>query len=495
MSTEISAKEEVPNIPGTLLEYPSERDKRAKDREERSREIESRTEEWGNGIDPDKYSPSQLNQYVLWRLTNYQNRERTFEKKMDTEDLFNEFWEDFNTFELSHFKMLARDVIRPLRHFLRDHGVWVRNKRTYSTAKSLYDCTRSEKNIWLDEGHDSGNPSAEQNENDTKDSNNSNNTKTEPISFNPANYNQTQKYPEPHQNHKDIANLTRTYNDEIKYSGETSDNFDNKFNIFMDYCTRFGISSQALHDAFPCMLKGMSLTFYYNKCRGKSIENLQILMKSNFEGPEYQRYNLKRWNKLTFQNIIDSNPDKNPMEQITILTITLDKMQKTLSPEWQSEAVMHNKIVSACKDIEACKMACYRPSQTVAGLILDLRSGVEIHNKPLATSSTATYHSESLEENPSNNNAYFTDRRYHDRSDKLKNISRSQQNSKPYWICKQVGCWSNKHSPEERAAHKKKFMARINNRARQYIHEMDDKFDDDIDVEALFQDIDIKESD
>ncbi|RKF71305.1 hypothetical protein GcM3_105024, partial [Golovinomyces cichoracearum] len=61
MSTEISAKEEVPNIPGTLLEYPSERDKRAKDREERSREIESRTEEWGNGIDPEKYSPSQLN--------------------------------------------------------------------------------------------------------------------------------------------------------------------------------------------------------------------------------------------------------------------------------------------------------------------------------------------------------------------------------------------------------------------------------------------------
>ncbi|POS83537.1 hypothetical protein EPUL_005409 [Erysiphe pulchra] len=302
MFTDISAKEEVPNIPGTILEYPSERDKRAKERGEQSREIESRTEEWRNGIDPDRYSPSQLNH-------------------------------------------------------------------------------------------------------------NSNKTKTEPITFNPAKYDQTQKHPEPCQNHKDIANPTRTYNDEIKYSGETSDNFDDKFNIFMDYCTRFGISSQALHNAFPCMLKGMALTFYYNKCRGKSIENLQILMKLNFEGPEYQRYNLKRWMnyELTFQNIIDSNPDKNPMEQVKILTITLDKMQKTLSSEWQSEAVMHNKIVSACKDIEACKMACYRPSQTIAGLILDLKSGVEIHNKPLGTSSTAIYHS-----NPSNNNAYFTDRRYYD---------------------------------------------------------------------------------
>ncbi|POS83536.1 hypothetical protein EPUL_005410, partial [Erysiphe pulchra] len=38
-------------------------------------------------------------------------------------------------------------------------------------------------------------------------------------------------------------------------------------------------------------------------------------------------------------------------------------------------------------------------------------------------------------------------------------------------------------------------MTRINNRARQYIFEIDDEYDDDIDVEALFQDIDIKESD
>ncbi|KAI6244701.1 hypothetical protein HI914_07504 [Erysiphe necator] len=148
--------------------------------------------------------------------------------------------------------------------------------------------------------------------------------------LNPAKHNKVQKYPETHRSYNDIANLTRAYNDEMKYSGETLDNFDDKFNIFMDYY------------AFPCMLKGIALTFYYNKCRG----------------PEYQRYNQKRCNELTFQDIIDSNPDKNSMEKITILIITLDKIQKTLSNEWQSEVVMHNKIISARKDIEACKMAC-----------------------------------------------------------------------------------------------------------------------------------------
>ncbi|KAI6248910.1 hypothetical protein HI914_02670 [Erysiphe necator] len=391
MSADILAKEEVQNISGSIIEYPTERDKRAKDREERSLEIESRTEEWGNGIDPNKYSPAQLNQYTLWRLNNYQNRERTLEKKMSAEDLFDEFWENFNTFELSHFKILARDTTRPLRQFLRDHEVWVRNERTYSIAKSLYDCTRSEKNVWIVDGYINQDNPTKPNDNATKNSSNSQDPKSEPMPLNPANYN-------------DIANLTRAYNDEMKYSGETLDNFDDKFNIFIDYCTRFGIPCQALQDAFPCMLKGIALTFYYNKCRGKSIENLQSLMKSNFEGPEYQRYNLKRWNELTFQDIIDSNPDKNSMEQITILIITFDKIQKTLSNEWQSEVVMHNKIISACKDIEACKMACYRPSLSVSGLILDLKSGVEIYNKPLPRSITSTYHTESLEKPPSDSN-------------------------------------------------------------------------------------------
>ncbi|KHJ30583.1 putative glycosyl [Erysiphe necator] len=209
------------------------------------------------------------------------------------------------------------------------------------------------------------------------------------------------------------------------------------------------------------------------------------------------------------------------MEQITILIITFDKIQKTLSNEWQSEVVMHNKIISACKDIEACKMACYRPSLSVSGLILDLKSGVEIYNKPLPRSITSTYHTESLEKPPSDSNTLLIIRdgkialklviseignkrigsgkvgqteRYHDRSEKSNQSSRRQQNNKPGWICKQVGCWSNKHSTDERAAHKKSFIARLNNRARQYFGEMDDENDCNIDVEALIQDIEINDN-
>ncbi|RKF74122.1 hypothetical protein GcM3_090028, partial [Golovinomyces cichoracearum] len=70
-------------------------------------------------------------------------------------------------------------------------------------------------------------------------------------------------------------------------------------------------------------------------------------MKDNFEGPEYQRYNLQKWNDVTFQLIIDQNSAKSGMEQITILISKLDKMQKALSPEFRTEEALYNKIMIA----------------------------------------------------------------------------------------------------------------------------------------------------
>lgn len=74
-------------------------------------------------------------------------------RRMTPGEKFDEFWDDFNTFELKNIKMLAQDVCRPIRVFLSDHAVWVRNEKTYSIGDSLYDRAKSSKNVWLDEGN------------------------------------------------------------------------------------------------------------------------------------------------------------------------------------------------------------------------------------------------------------------------------------------------------------------------------------------------------
>ncbi|RKF83292.1 putative glycosyl [Golovinomyces cichoracearum] len=95
------------------------------------------------------------------------------------------------------------------------------------------------------------------------------------------------------------------------------------------------------------------------------------------------------------------------MEQVTILINRLDKLQKSLSPEFRTDATLHDKIISACINIEACKMACYSPSPTVTGLTYDLKSGIEIFNKSLPSSSVLLAQSTSQS---INQNTFFTDR-------------------------------------------------------------------------------------
>ena len=86
---------------------------------------------------------------------------------------------------------------------------------------------------------------------------------------------------------RDISNLAKSYNDELKYSGNPDDNFDDKCDIFMEMCNRFEIRTDGLIFAFPTMLKDIAISFYFNRCRGKSLSDLCQAMRENFEGPEY----------------------------------------------------------------------------------------------------------------------------------------------------------------------------------------------------------------
>ncbi|RKF57589.1 hypothetical protein GcM3_187039, partial [Golovinomyces cichoracearum] len=93
------------------------------------------------------------------------------------------------------------------------------------------------------------------------------------------------------------------------------------------------------------------------------------------------------------------------MEKVTILINRFDKLQKSLSPEFKTDATLHDIIISACINIEACKMECYRPSPIVSGLIHDLKSGIKIFNKSLPSSSVLLAQSTSQ---LINQNTFFT---------------------------------------------------------------------------------------
>ena len=73
----------------------------------------------------------------------------------------------------------------------------------------------------------------------------------------------------------------------------------------------------------------------------------------------------------------------------------LKHLQHELTMNFQNDDFFHNKLITACRDVPACRFACYKPSDIVVGLINDIRSSILTFNKIHQTET------------------FFTDRRFH----------------------------------------------------------------------------------
>lgn len=165
-----------------------------------------------------------------------------------------------------------------------------------------------------------------------------------------------------------------------------------------------------------------------------------------FEGAEYRRGKLREWNTLTLKKVINrpENSKKTPTNCLHLRT----------------QKLLYNKLISACRDVPAYRYACFKPADDLAGVIEELRSSI------------ATY-----EESRDNTSALFTDRRYHTQkplstpshTQRLlpaptplyrKTTNRQLPQTKRCFVCQKEGCWSTKHTREEREQSKRKHKER-----------------------------------
>lgn len=74
-------------------------------------------------------------------------------------------------------------------------------------------------------------------------------------------------------------------------------------------------------------------------------------------------------------------------------------LQHGLDQEFRTDRFIHNKLITGCQDVPAYQYACFKPSESLAGLINDIRSSIITFNK--------LHHTET--------ESYLTNRRYHSR--------------------------------------------------------------------------------
>ncbi|RKF58355.1 hypothetical protein OnM2_068072 [Erysiphe neolycopersici] len=161
-------------------------------------------------------------------------------------------------------------------------------------------------------------------------------------------------------------------------SGEEA-NFDFKLKIYFNTCQRANLQENNISLAFPIILNGPAQEYYYNTIH--SFPNIEFLplrpaFHDRFEYEELRRNVLVEWDSLNLQQTKNLNAEKSILTCFDLMLQRLRAVQHGPRHELRNDHFLLNKIITACKSVEACSYACFMPSENVKGLINDIRSSI-----------------------------------------------------------------------------------------------------------------------
>lgn len=211
-------------------------------------------------------------------------------------------------------------------------------------------------------------------------------------------------------------NLRRSYTDEMKYRG-ADDCLNLKSQMFYDLCSEVGFTSQSYRNAFPVMLTGEALTYYYSTLAGRNLEFETIIqrIRSQYETEQQQQQkDFTEWSTITLATVIDENTNRSTEECLNLMTGKLRKLQSRLDPIYHTPKALRDRLINACRSIPECIFACYNPAPTIEGfcaqLQLSIATAIEVSKR---SSAHQIINQPSQFIGYENSEQYFTDRRYH----------------------------------------------------------------------------------
>ncbi|KAH6667382.1 hypothetical protein B0J14DRAFT_642344 [Halenospora varia] len=277
---------------------------------------------------------------------------------------------------------------------------------------------------------------------------------------------------------KRITDLEKVYNEEKKFGGGLYDVLDSKLKIFYDNCARIGLPNTMHNIALPTMLKGRASDFYYDQLSGKGydFDYMVFKLKAHFDTDENRQEYMAEWRETTFPQMIATNPGKSRLEVLQMLFDKLRTVQRGLSADYQTENSLRDQVISACRGVPECSLALYKPSDTFEGVCAELRSAVGTAMRTREEQQQFNLYNE--QDQYTETNQFWTDRQYRGRGRFNRGQSRGryrgnsrgfgkgystsrpfQQRQKKCYVCSKPGCWSTKHSLDERKQSFDKFRS------------------------------------
>lgn len=289
---------------------------------------------------------------------------------------------------------------------------------------------------------------------------------------------------------REIATVAKIYTSDQKYSG-TGDSFDYKLRIFREICTKAGLPPEGYMLAFSTMLTGFAERHYYScELFNQSFDNACNNIRTFYEGEEFYNKNLVEWNAIHLDDFVrDPGNEKSSVYNCFQMMIDkLDRHRQGLRPSLRTDELLYNKIKLACQGVPACMIANSAAGiNNLTDLIMRTKASIVEWEKqnPSATINTyyTAHHTEEQEPDPE---SFYTDRRYRGRAParfiggQRRGSNRGRggysrggydrgggyrhSGTKKCYVCQKPGCWSWKHSDEEREKARKDFKAKFNDR-------------------------------
>jgi hypothetical protein len=288
---------------------------------------------------------------------------------------------------------------------------------------------------------------------------------------------------------KALTDLAKLYGDDKKkFCGEEYEFIKVQLRVFYDNCDKVGLPKYLYHKGFSCMLGGRAIDYYYDELsqQNHSFEKMVEMTRTHFETTELRlKYELE-WRQLTFPRICEQNPEKNKSQCLEIMFDRMRKIQPGLPENQHDNETLRGKALIAVLGVTECNLATLKPSDTWEGLCNELRSSVATalrdgrHEQLYQQGEILDYYPEFNEPDQQ----FWTDRQYGgrggnrgrgfgyrgsfrgDRGGYNRHTTRGgyrggfrgfqggfgdqSDRQKRCYVCSKPGCWSTKHTQEER---------------------------------------------
>ena len=259
-----------------------------------------------------------------------------------------------------------------------------------------------------------------------------------------------------------LFQLDKLYKEENKFSG-TGDNFDLKLAIFHNKCRLVGLPPTAYIQGVESMLTGQALArFYAAKYQERDYDDFLKEMRDFYEGPEWQRLNLTKWQTISLSDTISNNPTLSTTECLRKMCTELYKVHQGLNPVYQGSIQLRENIIRACRGHPAVNAGLTNPPDSTPELINSLYTSI-INYEAIHNPASSYLLGEKEDE------SYYIDRQYRKggpnfrpNGEKYRPLRgregyQQQRRRKRCFVCDEEGCWSSNHSQKDRDLARKRF--------------------------------------